>query len=219
MTANLTPQGLMPQKNGTYAITIECPNGLVAPHVLDAITGIARDLGAIVHLTTAQKIMMLDLGEAEGKQALTLLDAAGVPVRKARDISQPRVCVGRPYCTLALQETFPLGEHLYRECARIPIPPKIKVAVSGCPAGCSWPNCVDLGFVGVKSGFIVMLGGHGGARPAVGEEIGRISTYEEAGKILRNLAELFSGEVKMKSRVDRLVKKLGMDEVKKRIWP
>ncbi len=219
MAENLTPPGLMPQKNGTYAITIECPNGLVAPHVLDAITGIARDLGAIVHLTTAQKIMMLDLGEAEGKQALTLLDAAGAPVRKARDISQPRVCVGRPYCSFALQETFSLGNHLYRECARIPTPPRIKVAVSGCPACCSRSNCVDLGFVGVKSGFIVMLGGHGGARPAVGEEIGRISTHEEAGVILRNLAELFSCEVKMKSRMDRVIRKLGIEEVKKRIWP
>jgi len=211
--------GLVVQGDGSRAITIECPNGIVSPAVMDTVSGIAKELGATVHLTTAQKLMLLGLDEEGGIRALGLLDAAGAPVRRQRDLSQPRVCVGMPHCKLALQETFPLGRLLYEELGRTPIPPKLKVAVSGCPACCSWSNCMDLGFVGVKSGFIVMIGGHGGARPRVGEEIGKISTHGEAVHILRKLAELFSGEVKMKSRVDRMVKKLGIEEVRRRIWP
>ncbi|MEZ0329254.1 MAG: hypothetical protein ABWK15_06825 [Dissulfuribacterales bacterium] len=165
--------------------------------------------------TSAQKIMLLGLDQNTGQRAMDILKGAGASIRKARDISQPRVCMGKPYCKLALQETFPLGEYIYNELARTPIPPKLKIAVAGCPACCSWANMMDIGFTGRKSGFVVMLGGHGGSRPTIGQEAGRISSHKEAGEIIKRLAAMFSEHVKIKSRVDRLIEKTGLEEVKK----
>ncbi|MEZ0329096.1 MAG: hypothetical protein ABWK15_06010 [Dissulfuribacterales bacterium] len=209
--------GLIPQKDGSVALTIECLNGCISPEQLTEIAHIARDAKAIIHLTMAQKVMLLGMSEEAGIKALQVLDEAGFSVRKARDLSQPRVCVGKPFCKLALQDTFSLGEYLYKELARTPIPPKLKVAVSGCPAACSWANCMDLGFVGIKSGYIVMIGGHGGAKPRAGVELCRITTHEEAAKILKKLAEIFSKEVKLKARVDKLIQKFGMDGLKQEL--
>lgn len=209
--------GLVPQKDGSVALSIECLNGCVSPQQLIEIARIAQEAKAILHITTAQKIMLLGMQEEAGIKALKALDELGVSVRKARDLSQPRVCVGKPFCKLALQDTFSLGEYLYKALARTPIPPKLKVAVSGCPAACSWSNCLDLGFVGIKSGYIVMIGGHGGAKPRAAVELCRITTHEEAGRILGKLAEIFSQEVKLKARVDKLIQKMGLEELKKRL--
>lgn len=210
--------GLVPQKDGSVAISIECPNGLMTPKVLDVVREISERFNSRVHLTTAQKMMLLDLSPDEGKVALDLLDKTGITVRKTRDLSQPKVCVGKPFCPLALQETFPLGEYLYKEVARIPIPPKMKIAVSGCPACCSWANLADVGFMGLRSGFRVLIGGHGGSRPVVGEKLCMVTSIYEAGDLVRKITEIFDSEVKKKARLSHIIKRLGgMDEIKNRL--
>jgi len=212
-----TVPGLMIQKDGSYALTMECSNGCIEPGLLEKIGQAAKEQQAIVHLTTAQKVMFLGLDEARAKALMEALEKEGAVFRKARDLSHPRVCVGKPYCKLAFQDTFKLGDILYKELARQPIPPKLKVGVSGCPACCSWANLMDLGFMGVRSGYKVLIGGHGGAKPKIGQEIATIATPQEAVDILKKAAELFSEEVKKKSRMERVVSKLGVDEIKKRL--
>ncbi len=209
--------GLMPQKDGSFAITIECPKGVVEPRILEALAKVSREHGAIVHPTIAQKIMLLGLEEEAAKTVLNLLEEAGATVRKARDLSHPRVCVGKPYCKLAFQDTFALSEYLYEKLARTPTMPKFKVGISGCPACCTWANMMDLGFMGVRSGYKVFVGGHGGVRPIVGQEILKIQTREEAARILETLAALFNDTVKKKARFDLVIKKLGIEKIKEEL--
>ena len=206
--------GLGLKKDGSYGFTVECPNGIITEQVLKASYEACRKFNCRLHITTAQKLMFLDLDLESGAGALEMLEEAGASVRKARDLSQPRICVGKPYCKFAVQETFALGQKLYDELARTPTPPKMKYAVSGCFACCAWSNLVDLGFAGVKSGFRVFIGGHGGARATVGTEIGKVQSHDEAVEVLRRMAELFSREITRKGRVSKVVKDLGVEEVK-----
>jgi NAD(P)H-nitrite reductase large subunit len=209
--------GLIPQKDGSFAITIECPNGIVSPEIMSLVSELSKRHNFITHLTIAQKIMLLGMNMDVALDVLNKLDSAGAIVRKARDLCHPRVCVGTPFCKLALQDTFSLGEYLYKETSRIPIPPKMKIAIAGCPANCTWAMNIDLGFMGLKSGYNVFIGGKGGTKPQMGIEVGKITTHEEAAEIVRRLSKLFSENVKIKSRVAHLVNKLGIEEVKKQI--
>ncbi len=209
--------GLLVQKDGTYALTIELPNGILKARVLEVLAEISKGPDIRLHITVAQKIMLLGFNHEAGIEAMKKLEAAGAVVRKARDLSHPRVCVGRPYCKLAFQDTFAMGEYLYEKLARQVTPPKLKIGVSGCPACCSWANVMDFGLVGQRSGYKVLIGGHGGARPRTGQEIATISSEQEAAQILGRLARLFSREIKRKARVDRLIKKLGIERVKREI--
>ncbi len=213
-----TIPGLLPQKDGSFAIYVEVPEG-ACPKAADlkALANMMDELGCRVHLTTAQKFLILDLNDETGKRAMELISGTGLNAKKAMDLSQPRVCVGRPYCRLALQETFPFAEELMDKTAREPIARKIKVAVAGCPASCSWANMVDVGFVGVKSGFQVLIGGHGGARPAIGEKMGMITNSKEAVKLVRRIAKFFRENVKKKSRLEKVIKKIGVEEFKKEV--
>ncbi|NDY43255.1 hypothetical protein G3N55_10430 [Dissulfurirhabdus thermomarina] len=209
--------GLVVQKDGSLALSLEFAGGLVSPEVLEAAAAVARRHGALLHLTTAQKLMVLGLDDRSGPAAMEALEAAGAVVRKARDISQARVCVGKPYCPLALQETLPAARLLYERAARHPIPPKMKVGIAGCPACCSWANVMDLGFVGLRSGFKVMLGGHGGYRPRPGVDIGRVPDAEAAAAVLLRLADLFARETEKKGRVDKIVEKLGVETLQREL--
>lgn len=215
------PAGILPQKDGTFAISIELPNGVATPETLELASYISKNYKVITHITIAQKMMFLGFNESAALEALSLLDEKGAAVRKARDLSQPRTCVGLPFCKLALQETFSLGNYLYNRLARKKIPPKLKVAIAGCPACCTWANMIDLGFVGVKSGYKVFVGGHGGAKPKVGVELGKIITFEQAGDVLERLSDIFSEHIQTenlpKARVSRVLKRIGEDEMKKRL--
>ncbi len=216
--SQVTIPGLIPQKDGSFAIYVEVPRG-ACPEASDlkALAEMMEELKCKVHLTTAQKFLILDLTEETGKKALDIISKTNLYAKTALDLSQPRVCVGKPYCKLALQETFPLAQELMDKLAREPIARKIKVAVAGCPASCSWANMVDVGFVGVKSGFQVYIGGHGGARPNIGENMGKITSSDEAVELVRKIAILFRENVKKKSRLDRVIKKIGLEEFKKAV--
>jgi len=210
------PKGIMIQKDGSYAITVEVPGAVISTELLELFTRISREKNALIHPTTAQKMMILNLDLNTAKEVLEQLESLGVPVRKARDISTARVCVGKPYCKLAFRDTFSLSKALFEETARILTAPKFKIAISGCPACCSWANTVDLGFVGVRSGYKVFIGGHGGVRPTAGIEITTIQSDDEAILILKKAVAIFNETVKRRARF-RVIKKIGLDEIKKRL--
>jgi len=209
-----TVAGLMAKKDGSFGILIECPGGFVNVDILEKILEISRKHEARVHLTTSQKIMLLDLNKEAGVEAISLIEEAGGKIKKTVDISQAMTCIGKPHCPLSFQETLPLAEYLYSETARIKIPPKLKVGISGCPACCSWANLVDIGFVGSKSGFKVLIAGHGGYKPKVGIEIGKIATPEEAASVLKKAADLLINHISKKGRFDMVIEKLGIETVK-----
>jgi len=63
-----------------------------------------------VHLTTSQKLMILDLSEESARQALELLKAVGARFKFPKQVYQPRVCVGSRYCKLGLVDTISFGD-------------------------------------------------------------------------------------------------------------
>lgn len=209
--------GLVQKNNGSFGFTVECPNGFITDQILQASYEACTKFHCRVHITTAQKLMFLDLKEESGIKAMEMLEKAGASIRKTRDLSQARVCVGKPYCKFGQQNSLELSQLLYDELARMPTPPKLKYAVSGCLACCAWSNLMDLGFAGVKSGYRVIIGGHGGFRPTPGIEIGKVQTHEEAVTVLKKMAELFAEQIAKKGRVDKLIKKIGIENVKKHL--
>jgi dissimilatory sulfite reductase (desulfoviridin) alpha/beta subunit len=209
--------GLSPQKDRTFALTIECPNGVMTHDMTKALGQISEDRDIVIHITTAQKIMLLNLDMEKGERAIEIMEKAGANIRKSRDLGHPRLCVGKPFCKFAAQDTFALGDYLYEHLARHEVKPKLKVAISGCPACCSWANMIDLGFVGVTSGYKVMIGGHGGSKPVPGTEICTIDSHESAAQILEKLTVMFNENVKRKMRVERLINKIGIETVRDHI--
>ncbi len=206
--------GLIPQKDGSFAISIELPEGKISASILRVLTKLAEE-GAFVHPTTAQKIMILGLSENKARQALQALEACGARIRKSGRSLQPRTCVGLPYCKLALQETFPLAQAIYEAFPEEELPHKFKIGVSGCPACCSWANVLDLGFVGVRDGFKVYIGGKGGYRPKEGLFLTKVHTTEEALSLTRKILDLFKARGQKKKRFHTVISRMTPEELRK----
>ncbi len=205
--------GLIPQKDGSFAISIELPEGKISASILKALAQLAEE-GAFVHPTTAQKIMVLGLDEEKAREALKLLEGAGACIRKSGKSLQPRTCVGLPWCKLALQETFPLALAIYESFPQEDLPHKFKIGVAGCPACCSWANVLDLGFVGVRGGFKVFIGGKGGYKPKEGIYLTKIKSVEEALSLTGRVLNLFKSQGEKKKRFYQLVSKMKLEELK-----
>ena len=208
--------GLIPQKDGSWAISIELPGAQIQAQVLSVLANLAEK-GAIIHPTTAQKIMILGLEEETAKHALSLLEEAGAMIRKSGKSLQPRTCVGLPYCKLALQETLRFSHALYEAFPAEDLPHKLKVGVSGCPACCSWANLLDLGFVGVRSGFKVYVGGKGGYKPTLGSYLTAVSSLEEAVSLMRGVLDFFKKYGQKKKRLGSIIEGEELAALKKHL--
>jgi dissimilatory sulfite reductase (desulfoviridin) alpha/beta subunit len=204
----MTP-GLIAQKDGSYAISIELPETLISASVLKVLAELA-DQGAKIHPTTAQKILVLGLSEPLALRALEQLEGAGALIRKSGKSLQPRTCVGKPYCKIALKETFPLSKAIYQAFPAEDLPHKFKVAVSGCPACCSWANLIDLGFVGSQEGFKLYIGGKGGYRPQPGLYLTTVRDEEEALSFMKKILSFFRQKGQKKRRLGSLLEKEGL---------
>ncbi len=202
--------GAIPQTDGSYAVSVEFPQLTMAKDVLLVLAELAGE-GLVVHPTTAQKVMVLGIEPAKVSQVIERLESAGAQLRKAATSFQPRTCVGAPFCKLALKETFPLAQRIYESFKGHPVPHKFKVAVSGCPACCSWANNIDLGFVAVRNGYKVYLGGKGGYKPRPGLLLGLVEGEDEALRVMDAVLKFFNEHGRPKRRFAWVVEKMGLE--------
>ena len=179
------------QINGLYAITLEFASGLIGAPFFDAINSIVKQEGARIHLTTSQKIMILDLSKKSAKRAREKLDALGVNYKFSKQVYQPRVCVGSAYCKFGLTDTLRFGERIYENYAHTDIPYKIKIGVSGCLRSCAHSTLADIGLIGRKSGYSVYVGGKSGISPKQGQLLVKSVTEDDTLQIIGNVIHIY----------------------------
>ena len=203
------------QKNGLYALTLEFASGSVGAPFLDAISSLVKEENVKVHLTTAQKIMLLDLTEESAKKAIEKLDALGADYKAPKQVYQPRVCVGSKYCNFGLTDTLRLGERIYEKFAHVDIPYKLKTGVSGCRASCAHSTLADIGFIGRKSGYSVFVGGKSGINPEQGLLLAQSVNEDNALKIMENIIQLYCKNCdsgKKRPRIFHIIEKMGFNK-------
>ena len=202
------------QSDGSYALTVEFASGIVVPAVFDAINDIIKEEGARVHLTTSQKIMILDLPANAAEKARVKLNNAGAAFKVPKRFYQPRVCVGARYCTLGLQDTLSLADQVSQRYSGIDIPYKLKVGISGCTASCAHSTMSDIGFIGHGSGYSCYVGGRAGKNPLIGrllkEELTEIQALDILGKSVQFYEEYYEHEGKY--RLIDIIEKVGFEK-------
>ena len=205
------------QKNGLYALTLEFASGSVGAPFLDTISTLVKEEDVKVHITTSQKIMLLDLTEESAKKAVERLDALGADYKVPKQVYQPRVCVGSTYCKFGLTDTLRFGERIYENFAHVDIPYKLKTGVSGCRASCAHSTLADIGFIGKKSGYSVFVGGKSGINPVQGQLLAKSVTEDNALKIMENIIQLYCKNCesgKKRQRIFHIIEKMGFDKFK-----
>ncbi|MFZ0242563.1 MAG: NAD(P)/FAD-dependent oxidoreductase [Desulfobacterales bacterium] len=208
----LGEKGAIPQRdNETYAIAPHIPCGLVTPELLRRIADVAEKYEAqAIKITGATRIAIVGLKEEDIDGAWETLRlgkgaAVGLCVRSIR------ACPGNTYCKLGQQDAIKLGLTLDEVYHGKQLPGKFKMAVSGCHLSCAESWVRDVGLIGKKDGWVLVIGGNVGAAPRIAQECADGLDDDQALAVIEAVVGFYQENAKKGERLGKMIDRLGLE--------
>jgi len=208
-------KGVIIQRDKTsYAVAPHIPCGVVQPETLRKLADVSEKYGAqALKITSAARIAIVGVEEKDVDSIWSELGmkpgfAVGLCVRSVK------ACPGTTFCKRGMQDSLSLGLKLDGKYHGLELPCKFKIGVSGCPNQCAETCIKDIGLVGRKNGWMLLVGGNGGARPRLAREIARDLTEEQALELIQKIIEFYKSGAKPHQRLGAMIEKMGFDEFK-----
>jgi NAD(P)H-nitrite reductase large subunit len=194
----------------TYAIAPHIPCGMVTPDLLRRIADVSEKYNAkAVKITGASRIAIIGLEEEHIDQVWSELKldkgaAVGLCVRSIR------TCPGNTFCRIGQQDALGIGMKLDGRYHGKQLPGKFKMAVSGCHLSCAESWVRDIGLIGKKDGWQVVIGVNVGAEPRIGQEIISDQDDDNVLKIIDKIVQYYQENAKKGERLGKLIDRIGM---------
>jgi len=196
----------------TYAVAPHIPCGVVKPQTLRKLADVAEKYNAAaLKITSAARIAIVGINEKDVDAIWSELGmlpgyAVGLCVRSVK------ACPGTTFCKRGVQDSLGLGLKLDEKYHGLQLPGKLKFGVSGCPNQCAETCIKDIGLVGMKNGWRVLVGGNGGAKARLSRELVRDLSEEQALELIDRIIEYYKANAKPRQRLGALIEKIGFDE-------
>jgi sulfite reductase (ferredoxin) len=165
--------GVTLQRDGRVAIGLAPRIGRLTGTQLTELAELAERHGGggRLHLTTQQKIVMVDIDAAAAEHIVATLERLDLRARPSSFRRGAMACTGLEFCKLALAETKGVAQRVTSELEqRLPEwDEPLRIHVNGCPNSCARFQTADIGLMGALvpqrdgsrgPGFLVHLGGH-----------------------------------------------------------
>ncbi|WP_137992601.1 nitrite/sulfite reductase [Streptomyces vilmorinianum] len=175
--------GVHKQKDGRFYVGFAPRVGRVDGATLTKIAEIAEAHGSgRVRTTAEQKMIVLDIEEAQVESIVSALEALDLRVNPSPFRRGTMACTGIEFCKLAIVETKARGASLIDELERrIPeFDEPITININGCPNACARIQVADIGLKGQLvlddagnrvEGYQVHLGGALGLEAGFGRKV------------------------------------------------
>ena len=131
-------------------IRIRAPAGILTIEQLRGIAKIAKKYGSgVVHCTTRQTIEIPHVNPNLLKRLAQQLEKNGTPVGSEKDeVVNIISCPGTERCKYANIDTISLAKRIDEKLFGKEMPVKMRIALSGCPNGCTSPMLNEIGIIG-----------------------------------------------------------------------
>ena len=198
----------------TYAIAPHIPCGIVTPELLRKIADVSEKYRAqTIKITGATRIAIVGLEEEVIDQVWQELQldvgaAVGLCVRSVR------TCPGTTYCRLGQQDALGMGMELDKRYHGMELPGKFKMAVSGCQLSCSESWVRDIGLIGKKEGWQVVIGGNVGAAPRIGQELVAGLDDGAALRVVDQVVRFYQEKANKGERMGKMIERIGLEPFK-----
>ncbi len=195
----------------TYAIAPHIPCGLVTPELLRKIADVSEKYHAqAIKITGATRIAIIGLEEEVIDQVWDELQldkgaAVGLCVRSVRS------CPGTTFCRLGQQDALGIGMELDKRYHGMELPGKFKMAVSGCQLSCSESWVRDVGLIGKKDGWQVVIGGNVGADPRIAQELATGLENDPALRVVDKIVGFYQENASKGERLGKMIDRIGLD--------
>ena len=201
----------------TYAVAPHIPCGVVKPAMLRKLADVAEKYGAAaLKLTSAARIAIVGVQEKDVDKIWRELDmspgfAVGLCVRSIK------ACPGTTFCKRGQQDSLSLGLELDGKYHGMELPAKLKIGVSGCPNQCAETCIKDIGIVGMPSGWKVLVGGNGGARPRLAQELIKGLGSQDVITLVDKIIKYYKANAKPHQRLGAMIEKMDFDKFRSEV--
>ncbi|MDP2921096.1 MAG: hypothetical protein Q8O12_01820 [Candidatus Omnitrophota bacterium] len=227
----LKKRGFLRQKqDGFFVLRLKMPHAVFEKIHLEGIAKLAGDYGkGFTHATTRQGIEIPFIRFADIDEVERRVKSLGIET----GASGPRMrtttcCPGNNWCKSGLVDTFSLYDRIEKELGLkcgMDLPHKFKIAISGCPNGCTRPQVSEIGIHGQvdpaspekRIGFTIYLGGCSGKTPRPGFKLDRIFTENEVLSLVEKVVGFYKKHANPKQRLALLIEEFGRDKFLKDI--
>jgi NAD(P)H-nitrite reductase large subunit len=195
----------------TYAIAPHIPCGLVTPELLRKIADVSERYHAqAIKITGATRIAIIGLEEDVIDQVWQELQldkgaAVGLCVRSVR------TCPGTTFCRLGQQDALGIGMELDKRYHGMELPGKFKMAVSGCQLSCAESWVRDVGLIGKKEGWQVVIGGNVGAAPRIAQELVAGLESDAALRVIDQIVRFYGETANKGECLGKMIERIGLD--------
>lgn len=198
----------------SYAVAPHIPCGVVRPDELRKLADVAEKYGAAaLKLTSAARIAIVGLSEDVVDDVWSELGmrpgaAVGLCVRSIK------ACPGTTFCKRGIQDSLAIGLKLDEKYHGLSLPAKFKIGVSGCPNQCAETCIKDVGLVGMPAGWRLLVGGNGGAKPRLSQELAKDLSSEKAVELVDKVIEYYKANARPHQRLGAMIEKMGFEQFK-----
>lgn len=217
MSENIPEKGAVVQKDmETYAVIPYIPGGLIDPSTLRKIADVAEKYDVkTLKMTSEHRIAIIGIKFEDIDNIWKDLDMkpGGFIGKKVRPA---KFCVGSTYCKFGKQNAIEMGIEIDKRFCGIELPNKMKIGVSGCKNSCAEPAVRDIGIIGTKNGWNLLVGGTCGIKPRIGQILAKNLSNEEIIEFTHKIIDYYK-VTEEKKRLGRFIDKIGFEEFKKDI--
>jgi NAD(P)H-nitrite reductase large subunit len=205
---------ILQRDKSTYAVAPHIPCGMVSPQTLRLIADVAEKYGAqALKLTSAERIAIVGIKEEDVDKIWAELGmsagcAVGLCVRSVR------ACPGTTFCKKGMRDSIAMGMKLDDKYHGMELPGKLKMGVSGCPNQCAETCIKDIGLVGTAKGWKLLVGGNGGGKARLAQELAKDLTDEQAIELIDKIIAYYKANAKPHQRIGAMLDKMDFEQFK-----
>ncbi|MCP4133678.1 MAG: NAD(P)/FAD-dependent oxidoreductase [bacterium] len=214
------PTGAILQRDKeTYAIVPRTPVGLLTAHHLENIAGVVRKYDIpIIKITSGQRFALVGVKENDVDNIWKDLEMEpGKAKGSELCLHYVQACPGTEVCKFGIQDSLGMGTEIEKLFSGVDLAAKVKIGVSGCPFCCGESFVRDIGVVGKKKGWTLIVGGNSARRARIGDVLEEDLPGEEVIRLIKRFFEYYTEHARKKERTARFIERVGIDEVKEAV--
>ena len=196
--------GVHPQKqDGLNWIGVVVPVGRLSVAQMRGLAEVARDLGdGDLRLTVWQNLLISGVPTEKVSAAKERIEALGLAIETNAIRSGLIACTGNAGCKFAASDTKRHAEDIARWCeTRVPLDTPVNIHLTGCHNSCAQHFVSEIGLLACKvqanedadplEGYHILVGGGFGPYAALGRELYRDVTAEEAPRTVERILKAY----------------------------
>jgi len=196
--------GVHPQKqDGLSWIGVVVPVGYLSVAQMRGLAAVAQDFGdGDLRLTVWQNLLISGVPSEKVEAATAAIDALGLAVKTNAIRSGLVACTGNTGCKFAASDTKRHAEDIARWCEmRVALDTPVNIHLTGCHHSCAQHFVSEIGLLACKvqadddadpvEGYHILVGGGFGPHAALGRELFRDVTAEEAPRTVERILQAY----------------------------